>query len=72
MENTSHNLVLDSSTDSQIVADCLANGLAVPAEVAQRVKDHAEIARKRLLAAKGLQDVGVQIIRDIRGELPSP
>jgi hypothetical protein len=58
--------------DNQIVADCLAAGRPVPLDVAQRVRDRAEQARRQLLAAHGVQDIGVQIIREIRGELPQP
>jgi hypothetical protein len=57
-------------TDAQIVAECLAAGKAVPPEVAQRVNERADQARRQLLATRGVQDIGVQIIREIRGELP--
>jgi hypothetical protein len=39
-------------------------------EVARRVRELAERVRQELLATKGVQDIGVQIIREIRGELP--
>ena len=58
--------------DSQIVTDCLAAGRKVPPEVVQRVRARAEQARQQLLAARGVQDIGVQIIREIRGDLPQP
>jgi hypothetical protein len=56
--------------DLQIVADCLAAGKPVPAEVARRVQERADRVRREILATHGVQDIGVQIIREIRGELP--
>jgi hypothetical protein len=58
--------------DAQIVADCAAAGKPVPPEVARRVHERAENARRQLLATHGVQDIGVQIIRELRGELPQP
>jgi len=61
-----------SQVDSQIVADCLAAGKQVPPEVALRVRERADEARRQILATHGVQDIGVQIIREIRGPLPQP
>jgi hypothetical protein len=61
---------LQSLADSQIVADSLAAGKEVPPEVARRMRERAEKAREQILASHGVQDIGVQIIREIRGELP--
>ena len=73
MENNYDNSVpANSMADSQIVADCLAAGKQVPAEVARRVRERADQARRQLLASHGVQDIGVQIIREIRGELRLP
>ena len=72
MENHHDNSVSDNASDAQIVADCLAAGEPVPPDVARRVRERADRARKQLLATHGVQDVGVQIIREIRGELPQP
>jgi hypothetical protein len=63
--------VLGSVADSQIVANCLALRKPIPPEVACRVRQEADLARKELLAVHGVQNVGVQIIREIRGELPA-
>ncbi|MBI3468012.1 MAG: hypothetical protein HY000_33815 [Planctomycetes bacterium] len=59
-----------SIADSQIVADCLAAGKQVPLEVIRRVRERADQARRQILATHGVQDIGVDIIREIRGELP--
>jgi hypothetical protein len=58
--------------DARIVAECLATGKHVPDDVCRRVQERAEQARRQVLAAHGVQDIGVQIIREIRGELPQP
>jgi hypothetical protein len=44
----------------------------VPADVAARVRQRAEEARKQVLAAHGVQDISVALIREVRGELPEP
>jgi len=72
MENNHDNSLPDSMADSRIVAECLAEGKQVPHEVARRVRVRADQARRQLLATQGVQDIGVQIIREIRGELPQP
>jgi hypothetical protein len=56
--------------DVQYVADCIAAGRPIPAEVARRVKERADQVRKGILSTHGVQDIGVQIIREIRGEFP--
>ena len=60
----------DVMADMQAVSDALTSGKPLDQEVARRVRDRAEKARQELLATKGLQDIGVQIIREIRGDLP--
>jgi hypothetical protein len=73
MQNNEANLPPpESEVDARIVAECLAAGKQVPAEVVRRVRERAEQARRQLLASHGVQDIGVQIIREIRGELPPP
>jgi len=72
MGNNFESSTFDSQADAQLVADCLALGKQVPPEVARRVRERADHARRQLLATHGVQDIGVQIIREIRGELPQP
>ncbi len=62
----------EGMADSRIVAECLAAGKKVPPEVVRRVREQADQVRRQLLATHGVQDIGVQIIREIRGELPQP
>lgn len=71
METNSNNTIgPDSIADTQLVVECAAAGRPVPVEVACRVQARAAQARKQLIATHGVQDIGVQIIREIRGELP--
>jgi hypothetical protein len=58
--------------DMQAVADSLSSGKPLEQEVARRVRERAEKARQDLLASHGVQDVGVQIIREIRGDFSDP
>lgn len=67
MKNNENNSV---DVDARIVAAAVAAGKQIPRDVAKRVRQRADEARKQLLATHGVQDIGVQIIRDIRGELP--
>jgi hypothetical protein len=64
--------VLDASDDVAYIADCIAAGRPIPPEVVRRVQERAAQVRKEILATQGVQDIGVQIIREIRGELPEP
>jgi hypothetical protein len=68
--NETNSTPADVLADAQIVADCAAAGKPIPPEVARRVKARADHARKELVATHGIQDIGVQIIREMRGELP--
>ena len=56
--------------DARLVAECVAAGRPIPPEVVRRVQERAEQARKEVLAAHGVQDIGVQLVRELRGELP--
>ena len=58
--------------DMQAVADALNSGKPVDREVARRIGQRAEKARQELLATHGVQEIGVQLIREIRGDLPQP
>ncbi len=62
----------DVMADAEIVARCLATGQPIPPDVARRVQERADQARKQLLATHGIQSSGVQIIREMRGEIPEP
>jgi hypothetical protein len=57
--------------DLDAVVEALTAGKAVDPEVARRVRDRSAEARQKLLATRGVQDIGVAIIRELRGELPS-
>jgi hypothetical protein len=71
MEHTHQNpLPGDAAADAHVIMECVAARKPVPPEVVSRVRERAAQARKMLLATHGVQDIGVQIIREIRGELP--
>jgi hypothetical protein len=56
--------------DAQSVAECVARGQPVPAELAKRVQERSKQIRVDLLKNHGIQDIGVPAIRELRGELP--
>jgi hypothetical protein len=58
--------------DAQCAADSVAAGVPIPSDVALRIRQRADQARQEVLARHGVQDIGVGIIREIRGELPEP
>jgi hypothetical protein len=60
----------DALDDVQLVAACVAAGRPIPPDLARRVRERADQIRKDILATHGVQDIGVPIIREIRGELP--
>jgi hypothetical protein len=57
----------DELADIRAVADAVAAGRPVDPDVARRVRDRSTRARKELLATRGVQDIGVQLIREARG-----
>lgn len=61
-----------AEADSRVAMECLAKGQPIPPDVARRIQERAEKARKELLKTHGIQSSGVQIIREIRGDLPNP
>ncbi|HYT92618.1 MAG TPA: hypothetical protein VEL76_28135 [Gemmataceae bacterium] len=61
---------ISPEADARLVAECVAAGRPIPPEVVRRVRERADQARKEVLATHGVQDIGVQIIREHRGELP--
>jgi hypothetical protein len=69
-KSTNNGVAAEEQADIQLVADCVAADKPVPLEVARRVRERSEKARQQLLATHGVQDIGVQIIREMRGELP--
>lgn len=56
--------------DADLVIACVDTKRLVPPEVAKRVQERTAKARARILADQGVKDIGVQIIREFRGELP--
>jgi hypothetical protein len=48
----------------------VAEGKAVPSEVAARVREQAQRIREEIFQKHGIVDLGVPTIRERRGELP--
>lgn len=60
----------DLRADSLAVARAISEGTVPDPEIVRRVRERAEKARLELLGTQGMQDMGVQLIREIRGALP--
>ena len=58
----------DVRSDFEAVVDRLKTGKPLDPAIERRIEQRAQKIRQRLLKDHGLQDVGVQIIREIRGE----
>ena len=62
----------EALADVQAVSEALVARKPVDPEVTRRVQARSAEARKKLLTAKGVQNIGVELIRELRGELPNP
>lgn len=60
----------DVMADVQAVAEHAATGKPLDPAVVFRVRARAAQARQQTLVDHGVQEIGVQIIREIRGDLP--
>jgi hypothetical protein len=58
------------ATDAQAVLDHVISGTPIDPLLANRVRERAEAIRREILAKHGVQEIGVEIIRELRGELP--
>lgn len=56
--------------DVDAVLAAITDGRMPDPEAARRVREYAERARRENLARHGVQDIGVRIIRELRGGLP--
>ena len=56
--------------DAQAVLDHVVAGTPIEPELARRVRERAEEIRRQILASHGVQEIGVELIRELRGELP--
>lgn len=59
----------DEKADMQAVVDAVVAGKPVDPDVARRVEERADKARAEILATQGVQDIAVQLIRELRGPL---
>ena len=56
--------------NAQAIFDHFTSWKPLTPEVVRRVRERTELIRQEPLARHGVQDIGVQIIRELRGELP--
>ena len=56
----------------QAVIDSLTSGKPLDPEIARRVHERAQRIREEIFQQHGLLDLGVPLIRELRGELPNP
>jgi hypothetical protein len=56
--------------DLQEVLECVSSGKTVDHDLKRRVRERAENIRQQILATHGIQNIGVDLIRELRGELP--
>jgi hypothetical protein len=53
-------------SDLQAIADAVDSGEAVDPELCRRVQERAQESREELAGALGVQDIGVDLIREAR------
>ncbi len=56
----------DVLSDAQLIAECVASGTPIPAEVVRRVREDAKRITEAVYRKHGLLDVGVPAIRELR------
>ncbi len=62
----------DVLADAQAVIESVSSGKPLDPEVARRVHERARRIREEIFRQHGLLDLGVPLIRELRGELPNP
>jgi hypothetical protein len=70
MKTKDHADIGSPAADAQAVLDHVVSGTPVEPQLAKRVRERAEAIRRQILATHGVQDIGVELIRELRGELP--
>lgn len=60
----------DVLADTNALVAALDAGRTPDPEVVRRIHERAEKVRRELLATHGVQNIGVDIIRELRGPLP--
>ncbi len=67
-----NNLPPDLAADATAVIDSITSCEPLDPEVARRVRERSDRIRDEILRTHGVQDIGVGLIRELRGELPNP
>lgn len=58
--------------DLEEVCRQAASGVVKDPELLKRIQERSRKAQQEILEKFGIQDIGVQIIREMRGDLPEP
>lgn len=64
------NEICSPDADAKSVLEHAIAGTPLEPELAKRVRERAEAIRQQILATQGVQDIGVDLIRELRGDLP--
>jgi hypothetical protein len=59
----------DVMADMEAMAAAVSEGRQPDPDLLRRVQERADAARKQILASRGVQNIGVDIIRELRGDL---
>jgi hypothetical protein len=70
MKTEKTNATGSADADAQAVLDHIVAGTAIDPELARRVRDRAVEIGRQVIAIQGVQEIGVELIRELRGELP--
>ena len=62
----------DLAADAQAVMESITSGKPLDPDVARRIRERGDRIRNEILRTYGVQDIGVGLIRELRGELPNP
>jgi len=62
----------DLAADAQALIDSIMSGAPLDPQVARRIRERSDHLRDEILRTHGVQDIGVGLIRELRGELPNP
>lgn len=58
--------------DFEAVIEHLQTGKPLDPQISNRIRERARKIRQEILDTHGVQNIGVEIIRELRGPLPQP
>jgi len=63
-------LETEIAEESRIVVDCLMQKKPIPDEIRTRIVERSRLAREALLRTHGVQEIAVDLIREVREGTP--